>query len=250
MVTFSLFIAFTKREYPSIKQIKNASIAGTIFLGLGTGGVAWSLNFVDTGMAALIISAEPLIIVFMLWLVNQKRPPSQTFLGAFIGIFGMYLLINQSPIISDEAQWIGILVIFLSMLAWGIGSIFVNRVELPKSQLMNSGIQMLVGGFSTLLISLALGEQGAHPSEYKVITWSGLIFLILFGSVAAFTAFNYLLKRVSPEKVATNTYVNPIIALILGYIFRDEIITVQSIIAAIVMLGGVFIVNSSKGIQN
>ncbi|MBT8191648.1 MAG: EamA family transporter [Bacteroidia bacterium] len=246
LVTFMLIPFFKKQSLPSLQQLKNAAIAGWIFLGLGTGGVAWSLNYVDTGMAALIISAEPLLIVLMLWLVNRKRPPSQTFIGILLAMAGMFLLINQSVLISGRMQWIGISVILFSMIAWGIGSIYVSRADLPKSQLLNSGIQMIVGGLFTLMISILIGEQGISPIDYKPITWIGIAFLVLFGSVAAFTAFNYLLKRVSPEKVATSTYVNPVIALILGHIFRNEIITTQSIIAAVVMLFGVFIINSTK----
>lgn len=246
LVTFLLIPFFKKQLLPSWKQVKNAATAGWIFLGLGTGGVAWSLNYIDTGMAALIISAEPLLIVLMLWLINRKRPPGQTFFGIFLAMGGMFLLINQSVLVSGKMQWLGIGVIFFSMIAWGFGSIFVNRADLPRSQLVNSGIQMIVGGLFTLLISMLLGEKGVSPVEYKTITWIGIAFLVLLGSVAAFTAFNYLLKRVSPEKVATNTYVNPIIALILGHIFRDEIITSQSIIAAVLMLFGVFIINSTK----
>ncbi|NNE25495.1 MAG: EamA family transporter, partial [Saprospiraceae bacterium] len=210
---------------------------------------AWALNFVDTGMTALIISAEPLIIVLMMWIWTRKGPPIQTFAGIFIGILGMYLLISQETVIASSKDWLGLIAIFTSMLAWGVGSIFVSQAQLPKSQFLNSGIQMLVGGIVTLILSFIFQEKGISPSGYLPITWIGIAFLVLFGSVAAFTAFNYLLKQVSPEKVATNTYVNPIIAMILGYLFRDEIITNQSILAACIMLCGVFVVNTTKNLQ-
>lgn len=232
---------------PSREELKNAMIAGFVFLGLGTGGAIWALNYLDSGLTALIISGEPLIIILMMWLVNRKRPASQAFLGIALSMLGMYLLVTQKELVSSPQQWLGVTVIFLSMLAWGAGSIFVSKTTLPKSQWYNSAIQMTTGGIATFLISLLLGEQAPNYSELSFKTIYSLAFLIIFGSILAFTAFNYLLRNVSTEKVATNTYVNPIIAMFLGYQFNAEPITMLSIVAALIMLSGVFIINTNKG---
>jgi drug/metabolite transporter (DMT)-like permease len=245
-ISLVLYQIFAPSKKTNKLELKNAIKAGFTFLGLGTGGVAWSLNFIDTGMAALIIAAAPLIIVILMWIINKTRPSNQTFAGVFIGLIGMFLLINQDSLMSDSRNWLGIVIIFLSIFAWGLGSIFVSKAELPKSQFLNSGIQMVTGGIFTIFVSILLGEKGASPIAYTINTWLSLAFLILFGSLAGFTAFNYLLKKVSPEKVATNTYVNPVIAMILGYYFRDEIISNQSVAAAVVLLFGVFIVNTTR----
>lgn len=231
---------------PSKTEIVNACKAGFIFLGLGTGGAIWALNYLDTGLTALIISGEPLLIVFLIWIINKQRPMPKTLLGILLGICGMFLLISQKELVSSSNQWLGILVIFLSMLAWGIGSIYVNKAPLPKSQFLNSAIQMTTGGISTFIISLLIGESGMSLLDLSQKTIWSLVYLIVFGSIIAFTAFNYLLKTVSTEKVVTNTYVNPIIAMILGYYFHDEIISKQSILAAFIMIFGVFIINSNK----
>lgn len=232
---------------PTRKQLINACIAGIVFLGLGTGGAIWALNFLDTGLTALIISAEPLIILLMMWVVNRKRPPSQAFWGIAFAIVGAFLLVSQKALVSSPEQWKGVMVIFASMLAWGMGSIFVSKAELPESQGLNSAIQMVVGGSATMLISLGLGERGASIIDFTSLTWISIWFLVIFGSVMAFTAFNYLLRTVSTEKVVTNTYVNPVIAMFLGWSFNDEPLTKMSILAACFMLSGVFIINSSKG---
>ena len=231
---------------PSRLQLKNSIIAGFMFIGLGTGGAIWALNYIDTGFTALIIAGEPLIVVMMLWVVNRRAPSPKVFVGIALGIIGIYLLVSQRQLIYEPSQWIGLLVIVLSMLAWGAGSIFVNKSELPESQFLNSGIQMLVGGLVTALISLIIREENIFAVQWTFKTMFSLAFLIVFGSIVAFTAFNFLLRNVSTEKVVTNTYVNPIIAMILGYIFRDELITWQSVIAAVVMLVGVFIINTNK----
>lgn len=246
LVTILIPLLFFKPSMPSLSELKNAAIAGFVFMGLGTGGAIWALNFLDTGLTALIISGEPLIIVLMMWLVNQKRPPTQAFVGIAMGILGMYLLVSQKTLVSGPEQWKGVIVILLSMLAWGGGSIFVSKVKLPESQWMNSAIQMFVGGLTTMMISFIIGERLQADIALTQKTIISLIYLILLGSVAAFTAFNYLLRTVSTEKVATNTYVNPIIAMYLGYQFNGEPITSLSIIAALIMLSGVFIINSNK----
>ena len=246
ILTIIISLLFFSPSRPSKLEIKNACIAGVVFMGLGTGGAIWSLNYLDTGLTALIISGEPLIIVLMMWVVNAKRPPSQVFVGIALGMIGMYILVSQDSLVSSNEQWIGVIVILLSMLAWGAGSIFVSKVELPKDQWSNSAIQMLAGGIVTMLISVVIREQQDFSEPFTQKTWISVIYLIVFGSVAAFTAFTYLLRNVSTEKVSTNTYVNPIIAMILGYQFNNEIITIWSVVAAGIMLSGVFIINSNK----
>jgi len=233
-------LVFNKQEWI------NAAKAGFIFLGLGTGGAIWSLNYLDSGFSALIISAEPLIIVLLIWLFKQTRPARQTLTGIALGIIGMYLLVNQEAMVGGPKQWLGILAIFLSMLAWGSGSIFVSGAPMPKNQFLSTGIQLLVGGLTSIVISIALNEHPVQLSSLSAKALSSMVFLITFGSIGAFTAFNYLLKKVSTEKVVTNTYVNPVIAMLLGYYFNNEIITGRSVLAASIMLFGVFLINSRR----
>lgn len=136
--------------------------------------------------------------------------------------------------------------IFSCMLSWGYGSLFVAKADMPKNYFVNTGFQMFFGGIMLLIASLAFGEAWVAPQQWKPdVQWVMLI-LVIFGSIAAFTSFNYLLKRVSPEKVATSTYVNPIIAMLLGWYVLQESISTQSIIAATVLLTGVYFINSGK----
>ena len=231
------------------KEIINSLIAGFTFLGLGTGGAIWSLNHLDSGFSALIISGEPLIIVLLIWLIKKSKPAGRTLFGIALGMIGMYLLISQQELISSPSHWIGILAIFLSMLAWGLGSIFVSGASLPQNQFFNIGIQLGVGGITCYVISLILGEDAIAFGGLSQRAIFSIAFLIVFGSIAAFTAFNYLLKKVSTEKVVTNTYVNPIIAMILGYLYNNEVVTSQSVISAVILLSGVFIINSRKALK-
>ncbi len=235
-----------KPNKPKLLEIRNAALAGFVFLGLGTGGAIWSLNYLDTGFTALIISGEPLLIVFLMWLINKQAPTMQTIFGIIMGIVGIYLLVSQKSLVATDDQWLGIFMVLLSMIAWGLGSIFVSKAKMPDNQFFSTTIQMFVGGLTTLIISIIIGEEMLALSEWNDLTMISLAFLIVFGSVVAFTSFNYLLKTVSTEKVVTNTYINPIIAMLLGYLYNNEIITGQSVFAAVVMLAGVFIINSNK----
>jgi drug/metabolite transporter (DMT)-like permease len=132
------------------------------------------------------------------------------------------------------------------MISWAYGSLFVGKADLPPNYFVNTGYQMVTGGIQLFLISALIGEEWISPVDWSApVQWSMLL-LILLGSIVAFTAFNYLLKVVSPEKVATSTYVNPIIAMILGWYFLKEEITLQSVIAALILLTGVYFINTKK----
>ncbi|MEO1010972.1 MAG: EamA family transporter [Bacteroidota bacterium] len=167
-------------------------------------------------------------------------------IGVFLGIVGIYLLVSQRAIVQQENSWLGIGLIFAAMLSWAYGSLFVGRADFPTNYFVNTGYQMVAGGIILALGSLVFGEEWISPLTWSPKVQVAMVLLILFGSIVAFSAFNFLLKTVSPEKVATNTYVNPIVAMILGWYILDEKISTQSIIAAIVLLTGVYFINTSK----
>ncbi|WP_223548091.1 EamA family transporter [Aestuariivivens sp. NBU2969] len=227
-------------------QLKNTIIAGFLFLTFGNGVVVWALKFVDSGFTALEISAQPLVVLILMWLLQGKKISAMSFIGVVLGCVGIYLLVSQKELISQENQIIGMLMIFVCMISWAYGSLFVGKANLPSNYFVNTGYQMLTGGIMLVIASLCFGETWTWPSVWSTnVQWS-MLGLIVFGSIIAFTAFNYLLKVVSPEKVSTNTYVNPIIAMILGWWILDEQITLQSIIAAVILLTGVYFINSKR----
>jgi len=228
------------------RQLWNTTLAGFFFLTLGNGIAVWALKYVDSGFAALEIAAQPLVVLIMMWLIQGKKIKPMSIFGIILGVVGMYLLVSQKEVVLQENAYIGIIMIFGCMLSWAYGSIFVGNAELPKNFFVNTGYQMVTGGLLLVLFSLLLGEKWVPVTEWGSEVLLVMILLIVFGSIVAFTSFNYLLKQVSPEKVSTNTYVNPIIALFLGWYFLDEKITGQSIIAALVLLVGVYFINTSR----
>jgi len=176
-------------------------------LTLGNGIAVWALQYIDSGLTALIISAQPLVLLLMMWFMDGKKIEKRSMIGIALGVLGIYLLVSQNSIEHNPNQWKGFIAIFLLQ---------ENPAEL-----------------------LTLDSRGF---------WS-MVYLVFFGSIAAFTSFNYLLKRVSPEKVATSTYINPIVALILGAIVLNEKVSSLSMVAAVILLSGVYFINSTKSKQ-
>lgn len=230
------------------KQLLNTIIAGFLFLAFGNGVVVWALKYVDSGFAALEISAQPLVVLILMRIFQGKKIKPMSMVGVFLGIVGIYLLVSQKQVISQENSVLGMGMIFLCLISWAYGSLFVGKANLPSNHFVNTGYQMISGGIILFIGSLAFGEGWSWPNTWSEPTKYSMLLLIIFGSIVAFTAFNYLLKVVSPEKVATSTYVNPIIALLLGWYFLEEQITTQSIIAAGVLLTGVYFINTRKSL--
>ena len=235
-------------ERPKWVHWKSAAQMGLLFFFIGNGGAVWALNYLDSGIAALIIASQPLVTVLLMWIMLHQRPSARTFIGIFIGLTGMVLLVTQDQFTSSEEMLMGIAVILFCVLGWGFASIKISQIPLPSSKTLGASMQMLVGGSMLLLLSLGTGE--ALELDIPGITprgaWSWL-YLTFFGAFIAFSAFNYLLLKTTPDKVSTATYVNPVVALLLGWGFNNEVITSQSLVAAAFLLTGVIFINTNKG---
>lgn len=246
-VLIFIFVFASGRYKPSTKkQLFNSAVAGFFFLTIGNGCAVYALQYVDSGFAALLIATQPLILIVMLYFMEKRPILPKSIVGVALGLLGVYLLVDQDIISLSWEVISGIGAIFIALLCWGYGSIFVSKADLPKGSFVNTGYQMLFGGLMMILISIILREPFSTLLTVSDKAIYSMIYLVIFGSIIAFTSFNYLLLSVSPEKVATSTYVNPIVALILGWWVLDEIITRQSILAAAILLIGVYFINSSK----
>jgi drug/metabolite transporter (DMT)-like permease len=228
------------------RQFVNTFIVGVLFLSFGNGIIVWALKYVDSGFAALEISAQPLVVLLLMRGLQGKRIKTMSLVGVALGIIGIFLLVAQKQLMAQEGTVVGMVMIFACMLSWAYGSLFVGKADLPKNFFVNTGYQMFTAGLTLAVGSLAFGERWIAPTEWESPVQLSMLLLILFGSIVAFTSFNYLLKTVSPDKVATSTYVNPIIALVLGWYILGEQITAQSVIAAGILLTGVYFINSTK----
>lgn len=228
------------------RQFINSVIAGFLFLSYGNGMFVWALKYVDSGFAALIASSQPLFVLVLMYIIHGKKIHLKSLIGVFLGLAGMYLLFIQQDLSPGGNHFLGIVMILTCVLSWSYGSVFVAKAELPTHFLVSTGYQMLTGGIILIFGSIMVGEPWVSPLGWSPKAQLSMFLLVIFGSIVAFTAFNYLLKVVSTEKVSTSAFVNPVIALILGSYVLDEKITAQSGVAALILLTGVYFVNSRK----
>jgi drug/metabolite transporter (DMT)-like permease len=231
----------------SWNQFKNLAFAGLFLFGIGNGLVTWSLQYVDSGITALVITLEPLVVAMMLWYFKKQKPQISTWLGVGLGIVGMVLLVGQPRFVSSWEWMTGFSFIFIAMLAWGYTSIWISTADLPESVFQSASMQMILGGL--ILLASSFGMQEMQNFDWSSLTSRAVgswIYLMIFGSICTFSAFNYLLLRVSPTRVAASSYVHPVIALTLGFLLNHEEITTQSILAAGILLTGVIFINRDK----
>lgn len=235
-----------KVERANMRQWANAGLIGLLFLGVGTGATVWAQQFIPTSTTALIVSFNPLLILLFMWGIIGDRPHPKAFLGALISIVGISLLLGQPQLSDNTESWKGLLAISCALISWVIGSIYVSRLDMGTDRVRATAMQMIAGGVLISIFSIGKGDLiGFSFSQVDTRSLLSWFYLIFFGSILAFSSFNYLLMRVSPEKVATSTYVNPLVALLLGSWLNDEVITGQSILAGSIMLTGVYFINST-----
>lgn len=232
---------------PAKHQVRNAFIAGIFLFAIGNGAVVWALQFVDSGIAALMVSLQPLVVAFMLWGMKGSPPSFYTWIGIFLGIVGMVFLVGQPQFIADVKWLAGVGAILMALLGWGWVSLWMVDADLPDSMFQSAAIQMIFGGFMLLTIGMFFQEYHRFdPNRVSMRSIYAFLYLIVFGSIAAFTAFNFLIKNVAPTKVVTSTYVNPIVALFLGYCLNDEVLQWPSFVATGLLMLGVLLINMEK----
>lgn len=228
-------------------QFKNLAFAGLLLFGIGNGLVTWALQYVDSGITALVISLEPLVVAFMLWGYKKQKPQINTWIGIGLGILGMTLLVGQPKFVSSWEWMVGFSFIFIAMLAWGYISIWIASADLPESVFQSASVQMILGGL--ILLVSSFGMQEIQHFDWSTLTTKAIgawIYLVIFGSILAFSAFNYLLLKVSPTRVVASSYVHPVIAMFLGWWLNKEGISTQSMLAAGILLTGVIFINRDK----
>lgn len=237
------YCAALGKENPTGIQVRNSLKAGFFLFAMGNGLVVWALQYVDSGIAALVVAFEPLIVALMMWRMKAERPSLNTWAGILLGITGMLFLVGQPQYIADVSWLWGIVAIFCAIIAWGYISIWMVDANLPDSLLQRAALQMFFGGILLLLMGILMGELSqVNLAGIEARSFWSLMYLIIFGSIVAFTAFNFLLKNVSPTKIVTSTYINPVVALSLGYYLNQEQLNWQSLVAAGLLILGVVLI--------
>ena len=243
-------------EKPKAAHWKTSFIVGTLLLLGGNGGVVFAEHYISSSLAALLVATEPFWIVLLSWLwLKGSRPNLKTIAGIAVGFFGVWLLLNGQNASTDPnanpMQFFGAVAVIIAALSWAFGSIYGLRSPVPKSAILTSGMQMFAGGLVLYFVSLLTGEFSRFDLA-KVSNESlfGLGYLIIAGSLIGFTAYSWLLKNANPAMVSTYAYVNPIVAVFLGWLIAGETFTAQMLVGAGVIVGSVVLITSRDNDKN
>jgi drug/metabolite transporter (DMT)-like permease len=235
-------------EKPSLKHWRTSFIVGTLLLLGGNGGVVLAQHYISSSLAALLVATEPFWMVLLGWLwLKGTRPNWKVGLGLLIGFVGVYLLIGGqgSSAESGNGQILGAFFVIAAALSWATGSMYGLRATTPKSSVLTSGMQMLSGGLVLIVVGSLKGEWTAfNISQVSANSWFAVAYLIIFGSLIGFTAYSWLLKNAEPAMVATYAYVNPVVAVFLGWLIAGETFTNQMLVGAAIIVGSVALITS------
>ena len=224
---------------PTAIQWRNTALAGGLMLVLGNGLLAWTELRVPSGLAALIVASVPLWMVGFDWLIGGPRPGRYAILGIILGLFGVGLLVGRGKGVVEP---VGALALVVCSMAWSAGTLFARRANMPKSTFLTTGMEMLAGGVINLAVGFLTGE-GAHLQVAAISRDSlfGFVYLVIFGSWIGYSAYTYLTTAVTPARLGTYAYVNPCIALMLGWLIAGETIGPRTVVAMGIIVGAVIL---------
>lgn len=237
-----IFLLITNKYKFTKKEFLNSSILGVLLFTGGTGLVAWAEIYIPSGIACVLVSFLPLwFLIFDMIINKRKNPGLLVWSGILLGFVGIIFLVGFKDLNNlKNIPYFPFFVIVLATILWSFASILSPRLNKPKNGFLNLSIQMFVGGIGNFILGFIIGEgKSFHIDQFNLQAVLSLSYLILFGSIIALSAFTYLIENVNPGLVATYSYINPIVALFLGWLILNEEINLQIIIASCLILVGV-----------
>lgn len=233
---------------PARRHWRTTAIIGALLLMCGNGGVTLAERTVPSGVAALLVAMVPMWMVLLEWLrPGGTRPTGRTLLGLLVGFAGIVVLVGPGALGSDGVDLSGAGLVMLGSLAWAGGSIYSRGADLPKSALLATGMEMLWGGLWLTLAGVLTGELGrVDPSAFSTESILAYLYLVVFGSLVGFSAYIWLLGVSTPARVSTYAYVNPVVAVLLGWWFLDEPLTARVLGAAAIIVLAVAVITTGK----
>jgi drug/metabolite transporter (DMT)-like permease len=241
------FLRLRGAPRPTGAQWRAAVIVGALLLVGGNGGVVWAETRVPSSVVALLVTSVPLWMTVLDWLrPGGVRPSGAVVVGLVCGFVGVALLVSPAQLAGGrDINLVGAAVVLVAAVCWAAGSLYSRSGKLPDAPLMGTAVEMLAGGALLLVAGTLLGEWptlNVHAISARSLL--GLAFLIVFGSLVAFSAYIWVLRAASTSLVSTYAYVNPIVAVLLGWAFAGEALSVRTLLAAAVILAGVVIITT------
>lgn len=234
-------------EAPKAVHWRSAAIIGTLMPVLGTGVVVWAEQKVPSGTAALLVAIVPLwMVLLQWWRPHGKRPNAWVMAGVASGLCGLYLLVNPGGD-TGQANVFAEGILLLAALSWATGSLYSKRAPQAKAKFLGTGMEMIVAGALLITGGLVTGEASRFtPGAASMKSWLSLLYLITFGSIVAYTAYVWLLTTVSATLVSTYAFVNPVVAVFLGWAFAGEPLNARMLVAAAIIVGAVALITIGR----
>ena len=221
-------------------------VLGALFFFVGHGTLHWAEQHVASGLAALLIATEPMFILVLAWATGQQRISRISALGLAFGVVGVAILTGVE-VSAKNANLVGLLAVLVGSLAWSAGVVISPRLKLPTDALARTAVPLVCGAVMLLATAGATGEfRGLRWSAVSLKSIFGLGYLIVFGSIVAFTAYTWLLQRCAPAVVATHTYANPVVAVLLGWLLASEPLTARLGLASIAILAAIMLIRRGE----
>ncbi len=233
-------------ERPTAAQWRTAAVVGTLLLLGGNGLVVLAELFIASGVAAVLVATTPIFLAVFDSIVTRRRPSGLVVGGILAGVAGVVVLLV--PVGGfGEIDPLGVVLVLGAEVAWASGSIYARHNPMPRSALLGTGMEMLIGGLALVIGGVLLGELGrTDVADFSTRSIAAVLYLIVFGSIVAFTAYTWLLAHVPVSTVATYAYVNPVVAVALGALILSEPITPRTVIASVLIIGAVVAMVSGR----
>jgi drug/metabolite transporter (DMT)-like permease len=221
-------------------------VVGALFFLIGHGTLHWAEQYVGSGLAALLIATEPMFILVLAWSMGQQKISRLSALGLGLGVVGVAMLTGVELTVKGSSL-LGLLAVLVGSLSWSAGVVISPRLKLPNDALGRTALPTICGAVMLLAAAGLTGEfHATHWASISLKSILGLAYLIVFGSVIAFTAYTWLLQRCPPALVATHTYANPVVAVFLGWLFASEPLSMRVVLASMAILAAIVLIRKGE----
>ena len=231
---------------PRREHLLSGLVIGAFFFLIGHGTLHWAEQYVGSGLAALLIATEPMFILVLAWLMGQQKISRLSAMGLALGVVGVAVL-TGAELNAKTSSLIGLVAVLTGSVSWATGVVLSPKLKLPQDALARTAVPLVCGAAMLLVTAGMTGEfHAVHLASISLKSVLGLAYLITFGSIVAFTSYTWLLQRCPPALVATHTYANPVVAVLLGWLIAGEPLTMRLVVASIAILGAIVLIRRGE----